>query len=191
MSSPGEEAQPIIEALLAGERREESFRRLFELYYPMVSHFFGKRGFSPDECLDLTQETFLGIFEGIGSFRREAPFETWLFRIAANVYRKRLRRQSASKRTGQEVPLDSGTELVQPTPGPNGDALGKERARLLREAVEALPEQMRRCLILRCYRELKYREVGEVLGLSTETVKAHLFQARQRLRESLGDYFDE
>lgn len=191
MSNLAEAAQPIIEALLAGERREENFRRLFELYYPMVSRFFAKRGFCPDECLDLTQETFLGIFEGIGSFRREAPFETWLFRIAANTYRKRLRQQSASKRAGQEVPLDSGTELVQATRGPNGDALDKERSRLLREAIEALPDQMRRCLILRCYRELKYREIGEVLQLSTETVKAHLFQARQRLRESLGDYFDE
>jgi len=201
MSELAEAAEPIVEALVAGEHPEENFRRLFELYYSMVYHFFAKRGFSPDECLDLTQETFLGIYGSIGSFRREAPFETWLFRIAANVYRKRLRRQSASKRSGQEVCLESDAELARAAledraagdlpRGPNGDVLRKERSRLLREAIEALPDQMRKCLILRCYRELKYREIAEVLRLSPDTVKAHLFQARQRLKESLGEYFEE
>jgi RNA polymerase sigma factor (sigma-70 family) len=67
--------------------------------------------------------------------------------------------------------------------------LRKERTRLLRDAIERLPEQMRKCLVLRVYHEMKYREIATVLKLSPETVKVHLFQARRRLQADLGDYF--
>jgi RNA polymerase sigma-70 factor (ECF subfamily) len=62
---------------------------------------------------------------------------------------------------------------------------------VLREAIEKLPEQMRKCLMLRVYQEMKYREIATLLRLSPETVKVHLFQARRRLREDLGPYFHD
>jgi RNA polymerase sigma-70 factor (ECF subfamily) len=165
---------------------EENFRLLCDLFHRPLYHFFSKRGLPAQDCLDLTQETFLGIYRGIGTFRRDARFETWLFKIATNSFRKRLRWGTADKRTGEEVPLEADPS--------GGTATGegmfqRERARLLRDAIERLPEQMRKCLILRVYHELKYREIGTVLRLSPETVKAHLFQARRRLQEELGDYF--
>jgi RNA polymerase sigma-70 factor, ECF subfamily len=197
MSDRAESVQKIIEELQAGISVEENFRLLCDLYHRPLYHFFSKRGFSPQDCLDLTQETFLGIYRGIGSFRQDARFETWLFKVATNAFRKRLRWGTADKRTGQEVSLeaetddDRGLEERVPSPGPvpGEGALQKERARLLRDAIEGLPEQMRKCLILRVYHELKYREIGTVLRLSPETVKVHLFQARKRLQTELGDYF--
>jgi RNA polymerase sigma-70 factor (ECF subfamily) len=197
MDHPSESVQQIVERLQAGPIREEDFRRLFDLYYPRVHHFFARRGFPPQDCLDLTQETFLGIYRGIGTFRREARFETWLFKIAANAYRKRLRWGAAEKREATEVPLASGEEgegrarhepSAPQTPA-GEDLLRKERSRMLREAIEKLPEQMRRCLMLRVYQEMKYREIATLLRLSPETVKVHLFQARRRLQEELGPYF--
>jgi len=187
----------ILAALQSGSAVEEGFRRLLALYYQPLYQFFSNRGFSHEDCLDLTQETFLGIYTGIGSFRREAGFDTWLFRIATNAYRKRRRWRSAEKRAGEEVPLAGTDEAapgevvpVSPLPRPADEALSTERSRLLRGAIEKLPDQMRKCLALRVYRDLKYREIGVVMRLSTETVKAHLFQARRRLQEALGDYFD-
>src|SRR5215510_16320609 len=101
MGDPSESVHRIIERLQASpSSREEDFRCLFDLFYPRVYHFFLKRGFSPQDCLDLTQETFLGIYRGIGTFRRDARFETWLFKVATNAFRKRLRRGTADKRTG-------------------------------------------------------------------------------------------
>jgi RNA polymerase sigma-70 factor (ECF subfamily) len=197
MDDPSEPVQSIIQELQAGSRREENFRRLFDLFYPRLYHFFSKRGFPPQDCLDLTQETFLGIYRGIGSFRADARFETWLFKIATNAYRKRLRRGVAGKRTGQEVALEGGgpeaedLDLASEEPGPGDGVLRKERSRLLREAVEKLPEQMRRCLILRVYHDLRYREIGAVMRLSPETVKVHLFQARKRLQRELGPHFGD
>lgn len=190
MDDPSEPVQEIIERLQApGSPREEDFRRLFDLYYPRVLHFFARRGFAPQDCQDLTQETFLGIYRGIGTFRRDARFETWLFTIATNAWRKRLRHGTAGKREGQEVPLEPEVGPDAKEPAADEDMLRRERSRRLREAVEKLPEQMRRCLTLRVYQEMKYREIAALLRLSPETVKVHLFQARRRLREELGPYF--
>ena len=186
MPDRAESVQKIIEELQAGISVEENFRLLCDLFHRPLYHFFSKRGFPGQDCLDLTQETFLGIYRGIGTFRRDARFETWLFKVATNAFRKRLRWGTAGKRTGEEVPLDA-----EPAGGPaTGEGMfQRERARLLRDAVGRLPEQMRKCLILRVYHELKYREIATVLRLSPETVKVHLFQARRRLQEELGDYF--
>jgi RNA polymerase sigma-70 factor (ECF subfamily) len=74
---------------------------------------------------------------------------------------------------------------------PGEDLLAGERSRLLREAIGKLPEQMRKCLLLRVDQEMRYKEIAVVLRLSPETVKVHLFQARKRLREELGPYFGD
>jgi RNA polymerase sigma-70 factor (ECF subfamily) len=194
-SGRSEAVRKILDELQAGVRPEEAFRRLFEIYSSPLYRFFARRGFSPEDCRELTQETFLGIYTGIGSFRGEAGFETWMWKIATNAYRKRRRLRSAGKRTGEEVSLDGTGEAAEGTPstlpGPDEEALSRERSRVLREAIDELPAQMRRCLVLRVDQDLKYREIAAVLRLSTETVKAHLFQARKRLQEELGDYFHD
>lgn len=194
-----EAVQAILQELQAGAPPEEHFRRLFEIYHRPLRSFFAHRGFPPEDCQELTQETFLGIYTGIGSFRSEAGFETWMWKIAHNAYKKRRRWWSAGKRSAEEVPLEdtdepetgvSGT-LAAAIPGPGEEALDRERSRVLRDAIEGLPEQMRKCLTLRVYRDLKYREIAVVMRLSVETVKAHLFQARRRLQDELGEYFHD
>jgi RNA polymerase sigma-70 factor (ECF subfamily) len=198
MLDTAEPVPKVIEELQAGISVEENFRLLCDLYHRRLYHFFAKRGFPPQDCLDLTQETFLGIYRGIGSFRRDARFETWLFKVATNAFRKRLRWGAADKRVGEEVSLEArddaadrslGERVPASGPVPGDEVLQKESTRLLREAIEGLPEQMRKCLILRVYHEMKYREIGTVLRLSPETVKVHLLQARRKLQAELGDYF--
>lgn len=193
----------IVQELQAGLRREENFRRLFDLYHRRVFHFFAKRGFPAEDCHDLTQDVFVGIYRSIGSFRGEAELDTWIFKIASNIYRRRLRWGAAEKRAGTGVPLDNqgglDSEILGNGPNaipakvdaPNGRVLDTERSRMLRAAVQTLPDQMRKCLILRVYYDLKYREVAAAMRISVDTVKAHLFQARLRIKESLGDYFQD
>ena len=85
-----ERAEEIAAALQAGVAdADRAYRELFDLYYDTLRYFFVRRGFAPDQCLDLTQEVFLGIYTGIRSFRREAGFETWMFTIATNAFRKK------------------------------------------------------------------------------------------------------
>lgn len=186
-------AEEILAEILAGAPADAGFRRLFDLYYQPLCRFFARRGFSPEDSTDLTQEVLLGIYSGMSSFRHEAGFETWMWKIATNAYRKRRRFRTAAKRVGPEVSLEGTVEAAEaPAASASSEetVLERERAGLLAQAIRRLPVQMRKCLMLRVYHDLKYREVAVAMGLSTETVKAHLFQARRKLQQELGDYFE-
>ena len=167
---------------------EELFRR----YYRPVVAFFMKRGFSSEESRDLAQETFLRVFNKWDSFRGESSVETWLFQIAANLYKNTLRSLQTQKRDAQEVSLDAEVaELGSRESDPLRAVLTEEEVRLLRAALEDLPPQMRQAVFLRVNGDLKYREIADVMHVSIETVKAHLYQARQHLRDRLADYFTD
>lgn len=182
-----------VEALRAGRQVEESFRVLHQTYYRAVQGFFAKRVKSSDACLDLTQETFLNLYQGIGGFRGDAPFGAWLFRIAWNVLHRYRSRGPEARRRQVEVPLEVGegpTPQIAAEPQRDeesqvGEALGQvlhgERREILRRAIARLPDQRRRCLILWAYRELTYEQIARVMRLSLGTVKAHLAQARKQL----------
>lgn len=177
-----------IEKLRRGVDKEQSFRIIFDRYYKPVQRFFAKRVFSSEDRLDLTQETFLRVYKGMGGFRGDAQLGTWLFRIAHNTYLIWLQR---SDRLGIFDNAESSEDLavgeasVDPTPLDR--AMSDERRSQVRAAVEELPEQMRRCTQLRLEQDLSYREIAATMRLSIQTVKVHLFQARKKLKGSLAD----
>ena len=199
--------------LSAGERFEisyaspmpdldEEFRRLFLRHFQPVFSFFLRRGFPHEECRDLAQETFLRVYRGIGRFRGEASFQTWLFQIATNLWLNEVRHNMAEKRESVEVSLEQEAEKrrsmladrrlpgqAQPS-GPLDGLLADEKRRMMREAFGTLPPQMRRCVLLRIDQNLKYREIAAVMQISIDTVKSQISQARDRLGTELGRYFD-
>lgn len=188
------EIETIVQRLRDGAGREESFRILFDRFYRPLFRFFERRGFSTEECQDLIQETFLRVYRGIDSFRGEARWEHWLFRIAANTAVKALRHRAAAKRAGQAVPWDETNEAsageALPAPAaPLRLLLGKEMKERLSQAVTGLPAQMQRCVRLRVFQDLEYEEIAELLQISPSTVKVQLFKARKRLQSELGDFF--
>ena len=173
------------------EERERAFQLVYQTYFRAIQRYFARRGRSPDDALDLTQETFLGIYKGLEAYEHRERFEAWLYRVAQTTYLKWRRRAATAKRSGVEVSRDAmdNPETIASTPGRQlGGLLGKERRHALRAAVEELPEQMRDCLTLRLYHDLAYREIAVVKKISIETVKAHLFRARKRLQERLTDF---
>lgn len=179
----------------------DEFRRRFERFFAPVYSFFLNRGIPREEARDLTQETFLRVYQSMSGFRGEASFETWLFQIATNLWRNRVRGQHAEKRAAQEVSLESAAEdgrqlpLDRPLPGvapqtgPLEGLLAGEQRAVLRQALDDLPPRMRRCVLLRIDQDLKYREIAELLRVSIETVKSQLSQARDRLEAQVGRYF--
>ncbi len=187
----------LVEQIQQGIRREESCRLLFDLHRPRVLSYFIRKGFSPEDVKDLTQETFLRVFNAIDSFRRESRFEWWMFEIADSVYKNELRRKKADKRDGIELPLDIPVSEEAPTgpglvlksrdPSPEEETAWRERLASVRSALQDLPPQMRLCCVLRYERGLKYQEIATVMNISIETVKAHLHQARKKLFAKLGD----
>lgn len=188
----------LVEKLQSGTAPEESFRRIFDHFYPPLIRTFERWGFESEDSLDLAQETLFQVFKSLPRYRGESQVSSWIYAIARNIYRNELRLRGAQKREGREVSWDrsiegggSGWDLPVEEPSVLQRMELSERTEALRHAVASLPEQMRRCVTLRINSGLKYREIAIVLGISIETVKAHLHQARKRLQESLGDDFDD
>ena len=186
----------IIEEIQAGIRVEENCERIYKRFRPTVRSFFLRKGFSPQESDDLTQDAFLRVFKSIDTFRRESRFERWLWEITGHIYSNEIRRRRTEKRDAPETSLDAVTEtekgsapaLAVPSPGPSPEeeVVQSERSKALHAALKDLPDQMRRCCILRYERGFKYKEIAYIMGISIETVKAHLHQARKRLMSLLG-----
>lgn len=185
------DADAVGRAILAyqsGDDRESSFRWLYRTHHHALVRFFAAKGLPQEECQDLTQETFFRVYKGLEAYEHRERFAAWLYRLAANVFRKRLRASGAAKRTGYEMQVDDSTDALFEDAPPQLDALlHDERRQALRRAVRELPEQMRQCLTLRLYHALSYREIAVVMRIKIDTVKAHLFQARKRLREQLSE----
>ena len=187
----------------ASEPRERDavFKKIFHLYYPPVQRLFERHRLSTAEAKDLAQDTMVKVEKGLEEFRFDTRFEVWLFKIAGNLYRNFCRDRCTHKRKAVEVSLDALTESgaweadactalwEPPVSDPLEDLLACERRRMLLVAVEALPPQERRCVEMLLGQELKYREIAVAMLIETDTVKAHLFHARQKLREKLSPYF--
>jgi RNA polymerase sigma-70 factor (ECF subfamily) len=192
------ELRRAVLELQQNRRIEENSKLLFEHFYPWVRRFFARFGYSPQDCEDLAQDVLFQVLRQIGSFRSDGSFKSWLFATASNLHRNEQRRRHREKRSGHEVSIDekteSGAPLIEPVAAgvsPARAAFERQRREALAKAVAELPPQMRRVIILRVDQDLKYREIAEVLQISIETVKAHLFTARQRLRELLGEDFGD
>jgi RNA polymerase sigma-70 factor, ECF subfamily len=137
---------------------------------------------------EVAQEAFLKAFRGLRGFRRESQFATWLFRIAVNEARMRLRRR-------REVSLESvfpddeeggdytPTMLADWREIPSDALLREETRRFVREAIAALPERYREIITLRDVNGLNIVETAEILGISIGNTKVRLLRARLLLRD--------
>lgn len=179
-----------------GIDREKSFELLFRRFRPRVERFLAPRVFSPEERLDLTQAIFLRIYKGLEGYRGEGSLEGWVLQVACNVYLHWRDRQPGGRHAVPEIPFDDSSGAPEPAPAaqfsspsaaasPLDRIVRRERVEALREAIGELAPKQRLCTELRVYQERSVQEIAVALRISPETVKAHLFQARQRLRDKL------
>ena len=201
--SPLAGPEDVVRAVLDFQRgtdREKSFEVLFRRFRPRIERFLASRVFSPEERLDLTQATFLRIYQGLEGFRGEGSLEGWVLQIACNVYRKWRDRQPGGCQAVPEIPFEETAGAPEPSPAadfsspstaasPLDQAVRRERLAALREAIGELAPKQRLCMELRVYQDRSVQEIAAALRISPETVKAHLFQARQRLWDKLHQTF--
>lgn len=186
-----EEVQAAVLAFQKGIDKEKNFEVLVERFYGPVFRFLARRRSSEQDRLDITQEVFLNVYRGLKDFRGEAQVGTWIFKIAINTFnrwhkRGRLEKPAADDQV--EDDLDDETLYARAVPllgCPLEELIVQERSARLRRAIASLPSQMRRCVELNVYRDMRYPEIATSLGISVGTVKAQLFHARQRLRAFL------
>jgi RNA polymerase sigma-70 factor, ECF subfamily len=189
---PGHGTSPaVIRALIERRDIDENFHRLFLIYHSAVTRYFLRKGLSADDCRDLTQETFVAVYAGIGGLRSPDAFVAWLFSIARNValrhsdLRRRRSRIEAEAPAGYPTDEPVGDLAVSPHPDPLDSLLEQEKVDAIRDALEALPDRVRDCLRARLLDGLNYREIGERLGISENTVAVHLHRGTKSLKERL------
>ena len=172
---------------------EAAFEALIHLHEKKVYALCRRMCRNEDDALEAAQDTFLAVWRGIGGFRADAQFSTWLYRLATNACLDLLRRE---KKHGGDLSLDDAEAPVDPpdpAPQPEEAAEREEARRLVREGLYALPDQYRQVLILRELEQLSYAEIAEAAQLDVGTVKSRISRARQALRNHLaasGNFFE-
>lgn len=174
-----------------------TFQARYRKHYRSVFYFFFNRGLPEEECKDLTQDTFLRVYKNMNSFRGEADFYTWLLKVSTNIWCNYLRAKSTFKRDAKLVPLEKIAETAEKPHGSPGAAkeedplaqlIQDEQEELVYQAIETLPPNMRRVMLLRLKPDLKYREIADIMNLSIDTVKSHLHKARQKIKDHLSKH---
>ncbi len=152
-------------------------RRIFNLAFRILQQY--------DEASEITQETFLAAWQGLPSFRGDARFPTWLYRIAYNCSLKQLEQRKRERALQAAIQAE---QLLQHTGGSEyADAAleARERQSMVHEQLASLPAKYRVVLVLRHLQEMTYEEIAETLTMPIGTIKTHLFRARNLLKERL------
>jgi RNA polymerase sigma-70 factor (ECF subfamily) len=171
----------------------EAFRPLVARHQGRIYSIIFKMVGDPALAEELTQDTFVHAFRGIGGFRGEAQFGTWLVQIGLHVVRDHIRREQVIRKRG-EVPLDSlggeGDETrYLADPRSSSDplaALGeKELKERVARALDLLPHEYREVLVLKHFEGWSYGEIAARTGCSVGSLKVRAHRARRLLREQL------
>ena len=175
---------------------EAALNDLMERHGERLFHYLIRSLQNEDEAADLAQETFVRVYRNRAKFNPAQKFSTWLYAIASNLvkdcYRHRIRHPQVSldaqnEQTGSEF----GERFADAAASPSEAMQTSERAEAVRNAVAALPEELRTPLILAEYEERSQAEIGEILGCTAKAVETLIYRARKHLREALGQLLQE
>jgi len=173
---------------------EAGYNYLVGKYHRAMISFLFRMVHNQAVAEELAQEVFLRVYRSRESYRAEAKFTTWLYRIATNLAVNHAR-DTKHERSAQNVYLDapdeeSGTtpDVADATPTIEQTMLRDERMAAIRAHVMELPERQRMAVLMHKYQGMDYKQIGEVLKLSESATKSLLFRAYQTLREKLEDF---
>jgi RNA polymerase sigma-70 factor (ECF subfamily) len=182
----------IMLRVAAGD--EGSFNYLVGKYNRAIIHFLFRMVRNQAVAEELAQDVFLRVYRSRESYRAEAKFTTWLYRIATNLA-VNYARDTKHERSAHAVYLDqpdeeSGTtpDLADDEPSAEQRLMQNERMAAIKTHVMALPERQRMAVLMHKYQGMDYREIGDVLKLSESATKSLLFRAYQTLREKLKEF---
>lgn len=173
---------------------ERDFQAIYDKYHPRITRYL-ERLLGKEEAQDLAQEVFLKIHRGLAGFRGDSQLSTWVYRVATNAARDRLRKLSSKQEeltepwsdAVHESVVNRGYSSVRPA-GADQELVRKEMNQCIRNFIENLPEIYRTVLVLSELEGLKNMEIAEVLQISLGTVKIRLHRARAQLAKELQNH---
>jgi RNA polymerase sigma-70 factor (ECF subfamily) len=183
----------LIAALCAGD--ESAYEALIDRFERPVYNLVARLTDDCSDAADMTQEVFLKIFRGVGSFRGGCSLKTWVYRIAVNEARNHRRWFSRHRRkeVGMEAPDDQhlgGIDwIADPGRSPLQLTLDHESHEMVEAALAAVNPAFREALVLREVEGLSYEEIAQIMDISLGTVKSRIVRGREDLRERLARSF--
>ncbi len=184
----------LVRALRA--REEDAFSELVRTYqhkvFNIVFRILGDR----HEAEDVAQEVFITVFKHIDSFRGDAKFSTWLYRVATNHARNRVKYLSRRARKKHQDIMDTpegdmadnplGSQLARP----DKQAQAHELEVIIQQGLALLGSEHREIIVLRDIENLTYQEISTITGLAEGTVKSRLFRARVALKAYVKEHYE-
>jgi RNA polymerase sigma-70 factor (ECF subfamily) len=178
------------------DRDERAFRELVSEHRDRVFNITFRMLGNRAEAEDVAQEVFIAVFKTIEDFREESKFSTWLYRVAVNHCKNRIkylaRRHDRDRDELDETSTGSNGAIGTPVPHSPDRALeGAQMEKLIQDAIASLEEDQRVVVVLRDVEDLSIEEICEITGLPDGTVKSRLHRARLVLRKKLQRHVGE
>ena len=185
--------QQLVEQVQRGDK--QAFNLLVVKYERRLARLLSRFVRDPHEVEDIAQEAFIKAYRALSTFRGDAAFYTWLYRIGINTAKNYLmargrRVPTSTEYNSEEAEGFEDATSLQDLNTPENMLLSKEVAQVVNEAMAALPEDLRTAISLREMEGLSYEEIAETMGCPIGTVRSRIFRAREaiaaRLRPLLG-----
>ena len=178
---------------------EEAFEILYRRYEKPVLNFIYRLVMSAGDAEELCQEVFFRVARGKKKYNVTAKFKTWLFQIARNLCRDRLRRMKHRSHLSLNTLMlsqdDDYVEFQELISHPSSvDPMKQvetgERKVMVQQAIASLPEEQRLVVIMREYHGLKFSEIADIMNCPVGTVKSHNYRVHGKLKEILAEYMN-
>jgi RNA polymerase sigma factor (sigma-70 family) len=190
-------SEPIGRASIGGdaglmdrvrEGDQAALATLMEHWELPLKSFLGRIVLNASEAEDLAQETFVAVWQNRARFRPGAEFKPWVFTIALNLARKRLRwwRRRPSTSLDEWMETDSASAESNREEKPGADRLVRaETAAAVRDAIAALPADLREAIVLFEYEDLSHAEIAAIVDATPKAVETRIHRAKEKLRAAL------
>jgi RNA polymerase sigma-70 factor, ECF subfamily len=167
-----------------------SFQEIYGAYVHKVLNFVYRMVNSPEEAEDLTQETFVAVYQNLRALKDIEKFEPWIFRIARNFVYQRYRAHPPSTVSIDELDDDglAVTELVETGKNPDEAFQAGELEDCVAGIIAGLPEKYREVFVLSALQHLSYQQIAEIVGRSLPGIKTDIHRARLEVRKRVKDY---
>ena len=189
MNEPAEEQDVAdMQRLVTGH--DAALNDLMERHSERLFHYLIRHLQNESDAADVAQDAFVRVYQHRAKFDPRQKFSTWLYTIATNLVRDRLKwrarhPQVSLNQTIGESDSTMAEVLPDSNPSPDDALTSSERALAVRDAVGALPEELRTPLLLSEYEAMPHSEIASVLHCSIKAVESRIYRAKQRLRERL------
>lgn len=178
---------------VAENEERQAFDGLVERYHKQAYNIAYRMTGNHNDAEDLTQEAFIRAFRFFSQYKRELPFDSWLYKIMSNVFVDMLRRRPKAHIRSLDQPVatedgDALIEIADPSDGPEEILLSHEMDARVQRALNSISEDFRLAVIYADIEGLSYEEIAEAMSCSIGTVRSRLHRGRKLLRERLKAY---